>query len=67
MPMMKALVRYILDFINTRYNYNLLNDKQLHADFADPHQNIDRRVRYQIVPNPLLENIKQHYRWHGIL
>ncbi len=27
----EALVRHILDFINTQYNYNLLNDKQLHA------------------------------------
>ncbi|EGE9994209.1 transcription antiterminator, partial [Salmonella enterica] len=27
----EALVHYILNFINTQYNYNLLNDKQLHA------------------------------------
>ncbi len=25
----EALVRHILNFINTQYNYNLLNDKQL--------------------------------------
>ncbi|EHC43040.1 BglG family transcription antiterminator, partial [Salmonella enterica] len=58
----EALVRYILNFINTQYNYNLLNDKQLHADLLTHIKTMITRVRYQImIPNPLLENIKQHY------
>jgi hypothetical protein len=28
----EALVNYILRYINTHYNYNLLSDEQLHAD-----------------------------------
>lgn len=55
-------MRYILNFINTQYNYNLLNDKQLHADLLTHIKTMITRVRYQIMlPNPLLENIKQHY------
>ncbi|EMD6814429.1 BglG family transcription antiterminator, partial [Citrobacter koseri] len=58
----EALVNYILRFINTQYNYNLLNDKQLHADLLTHIKTMITRVRYQImIPNPLLENIKQHY------
>ncbi|MDA8478073.1 BglG family transcription antiterminator [Citrobacter sp. Awk 4] len=58
----EALVMYILGFINTQYNYNLLNDKQLHADLLTHIKTMITRVRYQIMlPNPLLENIKQHY------
>lgn len=37
----EALVRYILNFINTQYNYNLLNDKQLHADLLTHIKNDD--------------------------
>lgn len=58
----EALVNYILSFINTNYNYNLLTDKQLHADLLTHIKTMITRVRYQInIPNPLLENIKQHY------
>ncbi|CHO68470.1 hypothetical protein CKL53_13000 [Salmonella enterica subsp. enterica serovar Typhi] len=58
----EALVHYILNFINTQYNYNQLNDKQLHADLLTHIKTMITRVRYQImIPNPLLENIKQHY------
>ena len=57
-----ALVTYILNFINTQYNYNLLNDRQLHADMLTHVKTMITRVRYQImIPNPLLDNIKQHY------
>ncbi len=59
----EALVRYILNFINTQYNYNLLNDKQLHAT-ADPYQNDDHRVRYQImIPTQLLKILSSTIRW----
>ena len=58
----EALVNYILNFINTQYNYNLLNDQQLHADMLTHVKTMITRVRYQImIPNPLLDNIKQHY------
>lgn len=58
----EALVNYILSFINNNYNYNLLTDKQLHADLLTHIKTMITRVRYQInIPNPLLGNIKQHY------
>lgn len=39
-----------------------MNDKQLHADLLTHIKTMITRVRYQImIPNPLLENIKQHY------
>ncbi|MGL4726437.1 MAG: BglG family transcription antiterminator [Scandinavium sp.] len=58
----EALVNYILQFINTHYNYNLLSDEQLHADLLTHIRTMITRVRYQImIPNPLLDNIKQHY------
>ncbi|KFC07192.1 putative BglB family transcriptional antiterminator [Trabulsiella guamensis ATCC 49490] len=58
----EALVNYILRYINTQYNYNLLNDAQLHADLLTHIKTMITRVRYQImIPNPLLDNIKQHY------
>jgi len=58
----EALANYILHYINTHYNYNLLNDTQLHADLLTHIKTMITRVRYQImIPNPLLENIKQHY------
>jgi transcriptional antiterminator len=58
----EALVNYILRYINTHYNYNLLNDAQLHADLLTHIKTMITRVRYQImIPNPLLDNIKQHY------
>ena len=58
----EALVNYILRYINTQYNYNLLDDAQLHADLLTHIKTMITRVRYQImIPNPLLVNIKQHY------
>lgn len=58
----EALVNYILRYINSHYNYNLLTDNQLHADLLTHIKTMITRVRYQInIPNPLLGNIKQHY------
>ncbi|ROR94485.1 BglG family transcription antiterminator [Raoultella terrigena] len=58
----EALVNYILRYINIQYNYNLLDDAQLHADLLTHIKTMITRVRYQImIPNPLLDNIKQHY------
>lgn len=58
----EALVNYILQYINSHYNYNLLSDAQLHADLLTHIKTMITRVRYQImIPNPLLDNIKQHY------
>jgi transcriptional antiterminator len=58
----EALVNYILRYINSHYNYNLLDDAQLHADLLTHIKTMITRVRYQImIPNPLLDNIKQHY------
>ncbi|HDS3241229.1 TPA: BglG family transcription antiterminator [Klebsiella aerogenes] len=58
----EALVNYILRYINSQYNYNLLDDTQLHADLLTHIKTMITRVRYQImIPNPLLDNIKQHY------
>lgn len=58
----EALVNYILRYINTQYNYNLLDDAQLRADLLTHIKTMITRVRYQImIPNPLLDNIKQHY------
>ncbi|EOH6069198.1 MULTISPECIES: BglG family transcription antiterminator [Klebsiella] len=58
----EALVNYILRYINQQYNYNLLDDAQLRADLLTHVKTMITRVRYQImIPNPLLENIKQHY------
>jgi len=58
----EALVNYILRYINTHFNYNLLDDSQLHADLLTHIKTMITRVRYQImIPKPLLDNIKQHY------
>ncbi|EMN0595752.1 BglG family transcription antiterminator [Klebsiella aerogenes] len=58
----EALVNYILRYINSQYNYNLLDDAQLRADLLTHIKTMITRVRYQImIPNPLLDNIKQHY------
>lgn len=58
----EALVNYILHYINSQYNYNLLDNAQLHADLLTHIKTMITRVRYQImIPNPLLDNIKQHY------
>ncbi|MEN4930143.1 PRD domain-containing protein [Erwinia billingiae] len=58
----EALVDYILNYINSHYNFNLQNDPQLRADLLTHIKTMITRVRYQInIPNPLLANIKQHY------
>jgi len=58
----ETLVLYILRYINSHYNYNLLEDARLHADLLTHIRTMITRVRYQImIPNPLLDNIKQHY------
>lgn len=58
----ETLVNYILSYINSQFNYNLLADQQLHADLLTHIKTMITRVRYQItLPNPLLGNIKQHY------
>ncbi len=58
----EALVLYILRYINSHYTYNLLDDARLHADLLTHIKTMITRVRYQImIPNPLLDNIKQHY------
>ncbi|HDT0397370.1 TPA: PTS sugar transporter subunit IIA [Klebsiella pneumoniae] len=52
----EALVNYILRYINSQYNYNLLDDAQLHADLLTHIKTMITRVRYQImIPNPQLE------------
>ncbi|MTD41217.1 PRD domain-containing protein [Erwinia sp. CPCC 100877] len=58
----ETLVSYILRYINSHFNYNLLTDDQLRADLLTHIKTMITRVRYQInLPNPLLNNIKQHY------
>lgn len=58
----ETLVSYILRYINSHFNYNLLSDDQLRADLLTHIKTMITRVRYQInLPNPLLSNIKQHY------
>lgn len=57
-----ALMDYLLNYINTHYNYRLQQDEQLRADLLTHIKTMITRVRYQIhIPNPLLSNIKQHY------
>lgn len=57
-----ALVRYILDYINDHYHYDLRHDEQLRADLITHVKTMITRVRYQInLPNPVLADIKQHY------
>lgn len=57
-----ALVDYLLDYIALHYNYPLQNDAQLRADMITHIKTMITRLRYQIhIPNPLLDNIKQHY------
>ncbi len=58
----ESLVDYILDYINAHYNYDLQGDKQLRTDLLTHIKAMITRVKYQInIPNPLLNNIKQHY------
>ncbi|MEN4906731.1 BglG family transcription antiterminator [Rahnella bonaserana] len=58
----ESLVDYILSYINSHYNYDLQGDRQLRADLLTHIKTMITRVKYQInIPNPLLNNIKQHY------
>lgn len=58
----ESLADYILSYINSHYNYNLQGDKQLRSDLITHIKTMLTRVKYQInIPNPLLNNIKQHY------
>ncbi|MEG3132861.1 PRD domain-containing protein [Rouxiella sp. T17] len=58
----ESLVNYILSYINANYNYDLQRDKQLRSDLLTHTKAMITRVKYQInIPNPLLNNIKQHY------
>ncbi|MDR3430628.1 MAG: PRD domain-containing protein [Rouxiella aceris] len=58
----ESLVDYILSYINSHYNYDLQGDKQLRSDLLTHIKAMITRVKYQInIPNPLLNNIKQHY------
>lgn len=58
----ESLVDYILSYINAHYNYDLQADKQLRSDLLTHIKAMITRVKYQInIPNPLLNNIKQHY------
>jgi len=58
----ESLVDYILSYINAHYNYDLQGDKQLRSDLLTHIKAMITRVKYQInIPNPLLNNIKQHY------
>lgn len=57
-----SLVDYLLHYINHHYNFNLQNDPQLRADLLTHVKTMITRARYQInIPNPLLDNIRQHY------
>ncbi|WP_440029004.1 BglG family transcription antiterminator [Chromobacterium amazonense] len=58
----EALVHYLLDYINTHYNYDLRHDERLAQDLATHVRTMITRVRYQInLPNPVLADIKEHY------
>lgn len=58
----RALVDYILGYINEHYNYDLRADEQLQSDLLSHIATMMTRAKYQInMPNPLLEHIKQHY------
>jgi transcriptional antiterminator len=58
----ESLVDYILSYINAHYNYDLQGDKQLRSDLLTHIKAMITRVKYQInIPNPLLNNLKQHY------
>lgn len=60
-------MHYILNFINTQYNYNLLNDKQLHADLLTHIKTMITRVRYQImIPTHYWKILSSTIRWRGI-
>jgi hypothetical protein len=62
----EALVNYILRFINTHYNYNLLNDAQLHADLLTHIKTMITRVRYQImIPIRCWITSSSTTRWRG--
>lgn len=66
----EVLVNYILCYINSQYNYNLLDDVQLYVDLLIYIKIMIIWVCYQImIFNLLLDNIKQYYLmvWDMIL
>lgn len=57
-----ALARYILDYINSLYNYDLRNDEKLKKDLNAHLAALITRLQYHIsTTNPLLSDIKQYY------
>ncbi|WP_297571965.1 transcription antiterminator [uncultured Deefgea sp.] len=57
-----TLVSYILDYINSNFNYDLRHDERLRIDLITHVKTMITRLRYQInLPNPVLTDIKQHY------
>lgn len=56
------LTQYLLDYVNTHYNYDLRNDEQLKRDLLCHITTMILRVKYQItIPNPLFDHIKRYY------
>ena len=63
----EALVNYILRYINSQYNYNLLDDAQLHADLLTHIKTMITRVRYRSrSPIRCWITSNSTTRWHGI-
>ena len=57
-----ALAEYILDYINSLYNYDLRNDEKLKKDLNAHLAALITRLQYHIsTVNPLLSDIKQYY------
>ena len=56
------LAEYILDYINSLYNYDLRNDEKLRKDLNAHLAALITRLQYHIsTVNPLLSDIKQYY------
>ncbi|MUK63951.1 PRD domain-containing protein [Aliivibrio fischeri] len=56
------LTQYLLNYVNTHYNYDLRNDEQLKRDLLCHITTMILRVKYQItIPNPLFDHIKRYY------
>lgn len=57
-----VLAEYILDYINSLYNYDLRNDEKLKKDLNAHLAALITRLQYHIsTVNPLLSDIKQYY------
>ena len=56
------LTEYILNYINSLYNYDLRDDEKLKKDLNTHLAALLTRLKYHIsTPNPLLSDIKQYY------